>query len=196
VELIENVACTVCGCVCDDLRITVDSGRITKAEGPCCSAEPWFLGQDRRQQDVLERSETDACLPVGSEGVSRFSAAALGHLRGIPTIALDYPTVESVPPPTVRFTTAVYGVHRPGTAYRMDEIPIPLRGFLPTDYPSDGDVLDMLLEPCTSDAALQRLARSKGAVSGPRGPSFEGVVGLVHFRVTRWSMRGGDVGLF
>ena len=24
-EVIENVACTVCGCVCDDLRVTVDA---------------------------------------------------------------------------------------------------------------------------------------------------------------------------
>jgi GNAT superfamily N-acetyltransferase len=30
-------------------------------------------------------------------------------------------------PAAVRFTTAVYGVHRPGTAYRMDEVPLPLR---------------------------------------------------------------------
>jgi formylmethanofuran dehydrogenase subunit B len=40
---------------------------------------------------------------------------------------LAYPTVEAVIPPTVRFTSAISGVHRPGTAYRMDEIPIPLR---------------------------------------------------------------------
>jgi formylmethanofuran dehydrogenase subunit B len=46
----------------------------------------------------------------------------------------------------VRFTTAVYGVHRPGTAYRMDEIPIPLRPFLASDYPSDGEVLRMIDE--------------------------------------------------
>jgi formylmethanofuran dehydrogenase subunit B len=48
-------------------------------------------------------------------------------------------------PPTVRFTTAVYGVHQPGTAYRMDEIPIPLKVLLPTEYPSDGEVLTRLL---------------------------------------------------
>ena len=41
----------------------------------------------------------------------------------------------------MQFTTAIYGIHRPGTAYRMDEIPIPLRGFLPSDYPSDDEVL-------------------------------------------------------
>jgi formylmethanofuran dehydrogenase subunit B len=47
--------------------------------------------------------------------------------------------------PAVRFTTAVYGVHRPGTAYRMDEVPIPLRVLTASDHPSDGEVLNELL---------------------------------------------------
>ena len=95
----------------------------------------------RNAQEMLERGDVDACLLVGSEGVGRFSKSARARLGSIPTIALDYPTVESFIPPTVRFTTAVYGVHQPGTAFRMDGVPIPLRSFLPTDYPTDGDVL-------------------------------------------------------
>jgi formylmethanofuran dehydrogenase subunit B len=91
--------------------------------------------------EMLERGEVDAGLFVGSEGISQFSPAAISHLRQIPTIALDHPTVESAVSPTVRFTTAVYGIHLPGTAYRMDEVPIPLRAILPSQYPSDADVL-------------------------------------------------------
>jgi formylmethanofuran dehydrogenase subunit B len=102
--------------------------------------------------EMLGRGEADACLLLGSEGVLRFAPAALAHLRQLPIIALDYPTVGSAIPPTIRFTTAVYGVHRPGTAYRMDEIPIPLRDFLPTDYPSDGEVLRMIGEQCVANA--------------------------------------------
>ncbi|MBY0522874.1 MAG: formylmethanofuran dehydrogenase subunit B [Gemmataceae bacterium] len=90
---------------------------------------------------MLEQKDVDACLLVGSEGIVHFSEPAMAHLRGIPTIALDYPTVPSYLPPTVRFTTSVYGVHQPGTAYRMDGVPIPLRTVLPSAYPSDGDVL-------------------------------------------------------
>src|SRR5688572_14822496 len=37
-----DVACTVCGCVCDDLRVTVSGGRISRAQGACQLAEPWF----------------------------------------------------------------------------------------------------------------------------------------------------------
>lgn len=91
--------------------------------------------------DVLSRREADACLLVGSEGVAPLSPAAREQLSRIPTIVLDYPMVEPPFVPTVRFTTAIYGIHRAGTAYRMDEIPIPLRQILSSDLPSDGEVL-------------------------------------------------------
>jgi formylmethanofuran dehydrogenase subunit B len=91
--------------------------------------------------EMLERGEPDLCLLVGSETVGRFSPAALAHLRAIPTIALDHPTVPSQPEPTLRFTTAVYGIHVAGVVYRMDEVPIPLRQVLPSAYPADHEVL-------------------------------------------------------
>ncbi len=91
--------------------------------------------------EMLERGEADACLLLGSEGVSAFSPRAVAALQTIPTIALDHPTVVSVPTPTVRFTTAVHGIHLGGTAYRMDGVPIPLRAVLSARYPSDADVL-------------------------------------------------------
>jgi len=91
--------------------------------------------------DLLERAEVDACLLVGSESVRDLSARAQRAIQNIPTIALDYP--HDAPPfsPTVQITTAIYGIHAPGTAYRMDEVPIPLHALVPTDYPSDEDVL-------------------------------------------------------
>jgi formylmethanofuran dehydrogenase subunit B len=95
--------------------------------------------------EMLARGEVDVCLLVGSETVAGFPAPALDHLRRIPVIALDSPGVESPVPATVMFRTAVYGIHRQGTAYRMDEVPIPLRVLLPTDYPSDSEVLNELL---------------------------------------------------
>lgn len=97
--------------------------------------------------ELLARGEVDCCLLVGSESVSGLSAAALAHLRTIPTIALDYPwsSGRGTLSATVRFTTAVYGIHRPGTAYRMDEVPVPLRAFAASDYPSDDEILSQLV---------------------------------------------------
>jgi formylmethanofuran dehydrogenase subunit B len=91
--------------------------------------------------DMLERGEPDVCVFVGSRGASRFTPSAMAHLAQIPTIVLYPPQSEPPFTPTVQFTTSVYGIHQPGTAYRMDEIPIPLRAVLPARYPTDEHVL-------------------------------------------------------
>jgi len=91
--------------------------------------------------EVLERGETDCCVLVGGESIGEFSPAARAHLDQIPVILLDYP--HATPPfaPAVHIVTAVYGVHAAGTAYRMDEIPVPLRQIAESHYPTDHDVL-------------------------------------------------------
>ncbi len=94
--------------------------------------------------DMLARGEPDVMLLVGSERVDHFSPAALAHLKSIPTILLDNSLAKPIWEPTVRITTAIYGIHRPGTAYRMDDVPIPLRPSLETTAPSDGEVLRAL----------------------------------------------------
>jgi formylmethanofuran dehydrogenase subunit B len=96
--------------------------------------------------ELLTGQEADACLLVGSECVSLLPPAAQAELERIPTIVLDYPHIETPWAPSVRFTTAVYGIHAPGTAYRMDETPIPLRGVIASEYPTDADVLTRLRE--------------------------------------------------
>lgn len=95
-------------------------------------------------QELLERQEVDACVLMGSQDAERFSHSARSHLRSIPTIVLDAPNVATAVRADVRFTTAIHGVHLPGTAYRMDEVPVPLRAFLEAAYPSDQEVLESI----------------------------------------------------
>lgn len=95
--------------------------------------------------DMLERREVDAVVLVGTEGVDKLSDAARGHLRRVPSIVLDHAGVRSSVAGTVNFTTAVYGIHRAGTAYRMDEMPIPLRKILDSSLPADHEVLDAVI---------------------------------------------------
>lgn len=96
--------------------------------------------------EMLQRRETDAVLFVGSAGAADLHPEAREALNETPSVALDPPFQEHPTfRPSVLFRTAVYGVHAPGTAYRMDEIPIPLKAFLPTTLPRDEDVLDDLL---------------------------------------------------
>jgi formylmethanofuran dehydrogenase subunit B len=107
---------------------------------------PRYNPEEYSAEGLLARGEVDACLLVGSETLEQFSPAALRRLRSIPAVVLDYPGVVSPIVPNVCLTTAVYGIHRPGTAYRMDEVPIPLRSCLSSELPSDEEVLHELLE--------------------------------------------------
>ncbi len=43
-SVIEAVACPVCGCLCDDIELTVDSGKIVKVKNGCAMCESKFLG--------------------------------------------------------------------------------------------------------------------------------------------------------
>src|SRR5271166_5173360 len=47
--IVEDVACTLCSCVCDDLRLTIEGDRIVRAERACVLADPWLLSQGSRQ---------------------------------------------------------------------------------------------------------------------------------------------------
>jgi formylmethanofuran dehydrogenase subunit B len=115
---------------------------------------PRYYPGEFTTEGLLERQDVDACLLVGVEGLPRLSATAFQYLLNIPTIALDVPLVKMAVAPTVRFTTAVDGVHRAGTTFRMDGVPIPLKGVLPGPYPGIEDVLSRLLE------ALRQPAKS------------------------------------
>ena len=94
---------------------------------------------------LLERAEVDACILVGDDGLKNMSARARERLRSVPTIMLNPNDSKLDWQPSVEFRTARYGIDLPGTAYRMDEVPIPLRQVLCSELPSDGQVLSGLL---------------------------------------------------
>lgn len=40
---VDNVICAFCGCVCDDITVTVEEGRISEAKNACTLGRAWFL---------------------------------------------------------------------------------------------------------------------------------------------------------
>lgn len=104
--------------------------------------------------NLLEASEVDAIVLVGSEGVSKLSPTAQKRLTEIPVIVLDSPGREIDIDVGVQFTTGTYGIHCEGTAYRMDEVPIPLRSVIPSELPSDEEVLARLSQAIPRCATL------------------------------------------
>lgn len=95
--------------------------------------------------DVLSREEADAAFIIAADPISNLPGKAVQRLVEIPTIALDTHESETTRNARIAFTTATAGIHVEGTVYRMDNIPIHLRKVLPSDYPSDEDVIDRIL---------------------------------------------------
>ena len=60
----------------------------------------------------------------------------------------------------VHITTAATGISAPGTAYRMDEIPLPLRPALKSPYPTDEEVVRRITEAVAAKPAWLPAASS------------------------------------
>jgi formylmethanofuran dehydrogenase subunit B len=138
------------------LHFMPDSGGLTGAENVLCwqtgfpfavnfaNGYPQHDPIEFSANNLLESGKVDACVLVGGELTSKLSPAAQEALGRIPTISLDSPIAEATPNAAVQFTTAIYGIHAAGTAYRMDGVPIPLRQLLPSPYPTDEEVLNSI----------------------------------------------------
>jgi formylmethanofuran dehydrogenase subunit B len=96
--------------------------------------------------DVLVRGDTDCAFIIGADPGATMPQPAIDHLARIPTIVLDPHVTHTSRLARVHITTAPAGISAPGTAYRMDEIPLPLRPALKSPYPSDEDVVRRINE--------------------------------------------------
>jgi len=70
IQSFENVACTICGCVCDDLTLQVDNGRVTSVERACSLSEPWLLQQTAANDCTAQVEGTAATQEKAVEAAS------------------------------------------------------------------------------------------------------------------------------
>jgi len=91
--------------------------------------------------DLLVRGDADAALILGADPGATMPQPAIDHLARIPTIVLDPKVTHTSRLARVHITTAATGISSPGTGYRMDEIPIPLRPALKSPYPTDEEII-------------------------------------------------------
>ena len=99
--------------------------------------------------ELLAERGVDAVVILGAETTRDLPPEARATLRDLPVILVDSPggarlSKDEGRRTDVFFPTAVYGIHRPGTAYRLDEVAIPLKVLMNTDCPSDAEVLTEL----------------------------------------------------
>ena len=103
---------------------------------------PRFNPGEYTASDVLGRGEADAAMIIASDPMGNFSQPARDHLKSIPYIALDPKETLTTRHAEVAFSVATYGINVPGTVYRMDDVPIPLRPAFDSPHPSDLEVLN------------------------------------------------------
>jgi formylmethanofuran dehydrogenase subunit B len=96
--------------------------------------------------DLLVRGDVDATLVLGADPGATMPQPAIEHLRRTPTIVLDPKVTHTSRLAKVHITTAATGITAPGTVYRMDEVPLPLRPPLKSPYPTDEEVMRRINE--------------------------------------------------
>ena len=106
-----------------------------------CRGYPRFNPGEYSTVDLLLRGDNDAALILGADPGATMPQPAIDHLARIPTITLDPKVTHTSRLSRVHITTAATGISAPGTVYRMDEIPLPLRPALKSPYPTDEEVV-------------------------------------------------------
>ncbi len=91
--------------------------------------------------DILVRGDADCAFIIGADPGATMPQPAIDHLARIPTIVLDPHVTHTSRLAKVHITTAPAGIAAPGTAYRMDEIPLPLSPALKSPYPTDEEIV-------------------------------------------------------
>ena len=96
--------------------------------------------------DLLVRGDVDAALILGADPGATMPQPAIDHLARVPTITLDPKVTHTSRLSRVHITTAATGISAPGTGYRMDEVPLPLRPALKSPYPTDEEIIRRILQ--------------------------------------------------
>jgi formylmethanofuran dehydrogenase subunit B len=91
--------------------------------------------------DLLTRNDADAALIVAADPWSTMPQAAIDHLDAIPHVVIDRAGAGPRATARVQFLTALPGISAPGTAYRMDWVPVSMRAAVRSTAPSDEEVL-------------------------------------------------------
>jgi formylmethanofuran dehydrogenase subunit B len=118
-----------------------------------CRGYPRFSPGEFSTIDLLVRGDNDAALILGADPGATMPQPAIDHLAKVPTIVLDPKVTHTSRLARVHITTAPTGISAPGTVYRMDEVPLPLRPILESPYPTDEDVIRRIHEKVAAKPA-------------------------------------------
>jgi len=75
-KLVKDATCTFCGCVCDDIDLTVDGHKIVEADRACVLGKGWFLNHDIEDRPACLIHGQPASVADGIEKASQIFATA------------------------------------------------------------------------------------------------------------------------
>ena len=75
-KIVPNATCTFCGCVCDDMELTVENDHITKAKNACVLGKAWFLNHHVEERPVALVEGKPASLDDAVERAAQILAGA------------------------------------------------------------------------------------------------------------------------
>lgn len=73
-KIVKDATCTFCGCVCDDIDLTVDGHKIVNAERACVLGKAWFLNHDIEDIPACKIEGKPASVQEGVERASQILA--------------------------------------------------------------------------------------------------------------------------
>jgi formylmethanofuran dehydrogenase subunit B len=91
-QIVDNAPCIACGCLCDDIKLTVRAGAIVAATRACAKGEAWFL-KDRESPDWPDAT-IDGQGAAAELALSR-AAAILREARSPVVIGLSQSSCEA-----------------------------------------------------------------------------------------------------
>jgi formylmethanofuran dehydrogenase subunit B len=105
---------------------------------------PRYGPEEFTASQMLARGEVDAALVLGSDPLSDLPEAAAQALRAIPYVCVDHRDTATMRSATVAIRSSTYGIEVAGVAYRMDDVPLPLKQLVMSELPNAVDVLSQI----------------------------------------------------
>lgn len=75
-KVVADATCTFCGCVCDDMELTVENNHITKAKNACVLGKAWFLNHHVEDRPAAFIEGKPASLDDAIERAAQILASA------------------------------------------------------------------------------------------------------------------------
>jgi formylmethanofuran dehydrogenase subunit B len=90
-RIVSDATCTFCGCVCDDMELTVQGNKITKAKNACVLGKAWFFNHhiENRPEATIDGQ------PVGYDAAIERAAQILANARYPVTYGMSDTTCEA-----------------------------------------------------------------------------------------------------